>query len=57
MSNSNVSTEGEMLELIVDLVSHLDYTGWGRDSWEREVSEELRKRVDEFKLKHPKEFP
>jgi hypothetical protein len=34
-------------ELILELESHLDYTGWG-DSWERECSEDLRRKLREF---------
>jgi hypothetical protein len=33
--------------LLKDLLSHLDYCGWG-DRWERECSEPLRKRADEW---------
>ncbi len=32
--------------LAQELYDHLDYCGWG-DSWERECSEDLRKRADE----------
>lgn len=39
--------EKELKALVCDLIDHLDYIGWG-DSWEREVSEELRKRADAF---------
>lgn len=46
--------EKELVELARDLIDHLDYCGWG-DRWEREVSEDLRKRADRFIIEHPKE--
>lgn len=35
------------LQMVKDLESHLDYTGWG-DSWERECAEPLIKSLEEF---------
>jgi len=37
----------ELETLAQDLIGHLDYCGWG-DSWERQCSEELRKRAEAF---------
>jgi len=41
----------EMFELLTGALGHLDYCGWG-DSWERECSEDLKKRADAFKGEH-----
>lgn len=35
-------------DFIDELLDHLDYIGWG-DSWEREVSEELRWRAEHYR--------
>lgn len=40
-------TPEELLALCRELIAHLDYCGWGRDAWEREASEDLRRRVNE----------
>lgn len=42
----------QLREFIHELLHHLDYCGWG-DSWERECSEELRKRSDEWLAANP----
>lgn len=36
-----LDTMGQLAGFALDLLEHLDYTGWG-DSWEREVSDNLR---------------
>lgn len=41
-------TYEELEELAQEMAFHLDYTGWG-DSWERKVSEDLRKQVAEWR--------
>lgn len=41
----------ELTEFCLELIDHLDYTGWG-DSWERECSENLRERAEAFKEKY-----
>lgn len=37
----------ELLEFAKELAEHLDYTGWG-NVWERDVSEDLRRRTHIF---------
>ena len=39
-------------ELIRELLAHLEYCGWG-DSWERECSEELRKKAAQWEKENP----
>lgn len=41
-------TEKQLLELVKSLIEHLDYCGWG-DKWEKERSEDLRKKVEKYK--------
>jgi hypothetical protein len=43
-----------LVEFIHELLEHLDYVGWG-DSWERECSEELRQRAQEWQKANPVE--
>jgi hypothetical protein len=38
---------------IHELLDHLGYCGWG-DRWEREVSEDLRKKAEKFQKDNPK---
>lgn len=40
-------TKQELAAFTLELLAHLDYCGWG-DCWEREVSEETRKRAGEL---------
>jgi len=40
-----------VFELLAEALDHLDYCGWG-DGWEREVSQNIRKRADDFKGEH-----
>lgn len=51
---SKVTLE-EALELIDELVAHLEYCGWG-DSWERECAEPLMKQVEEFNDKRGRKW-
>lgn len=39
--------EQELKAFCLELIEHLNYCGWG-DRWERECSEDLRKRADKF---------
>lgn len=39
--------DDETKEFINELIDHLNYCGWG-DRWERECSEELRKKAERF---------
>jgi hypothetical protein len=40
-------TKQELAAFTLELLAHLDYCGWG-DRWEREVSEDTRKRASEL---------
>jgi hypothetical protein len=42
--------------LVRELLEHLNYCGWG-DRWERERSEDLRKRADAWAKAHPEPEP
>lgn len=42
-------TRKELAKLVLELMDHLDYFGWGSNSWEREISEDLRKRSTEIR--------
>jgi hypothetical protein len=35
-------------KLTTELISHLDYCGWGRDRWERECGEKTRNKAVKF---------
>ena len=41
------SKYNELLDLFLETLEHLEYCNWG-DSWERECSEDLRKKVKKF---------
>ena len=44
--------EAELKEFCHELINHLNYCGWG-DSWERECSEELRRKAEKFQQENP----
>jgi hypothetical protein len=43
---------GEAVGIIEELVDHLDYCGWGRDEYEREVAKDLPERAQHFMSLH-----
>ena len=47
------NSDSELFDLAIKLLDHLDWIGWG-DSWERECSEDLRKKawkvIDKYKV-------
>jgi len=42
----------EILEGLLEAMGHLDYCGWGRDTWERECGKPTRDRLEELKSKY-----
>lgn len=42
----------ELKDGLSDAISHLNYCGWGRDSWERECAEEIRNKLSILQAKY-----